>query len=109
MIQHSIRQAFSRFVSRDRLATDRSDAATKLLGYVSAGHEIEIRPAPLERSWMQATGERFAYRCLPLNIANTHGWEILCDAGFTAIWNGGARLDAIALQADAGTPLPARR
>ncbi len=106
MIQHSIRQAFSRLMSRDRLATGRSDAATKLIGYVSAGHGIEIRPAPLERSWMQATGERFAYRCLPLNIANTHGWEILCAAGFTAIWNGGAGLDAIALQPDPGTSLP---
>jgi hypothetical protein len=56
---------------------------------------------------MEATGERFAYRCLPLNIANTHGWEILCSAGFTAIWNGGAGLDAISLQADTGTVLPA--
>src|SRR5262249_40451981 len=107
MIQHSLRRAFSRLVSRDRTPASRSDGPGKLIGYVSAGHKIEIRPAPLERSWMQATGERLAYRCLPLNIANTHGWEILCDSGFTAIWNGGAGLDAVALQADDGAPLPA--
>ena len=27
---------------------------------------------------MDASDERSAYRCLPLNIANAHGWEILC-------------------------------
>jgi hypothetical protein len=31
----------------------------------------------------------FAYRCLPLNIANAHGWLILNDAPFVAQWNGG--------------------
>jgi Family of unknown function (DUF6065) len=31
----------------------------------------------MERAWMDATDQRFAYRCLPLNIANAHGWEIL--------------------------------
>ena len=92
---------------RGRLTMPSSEAAAKLVGYVTHGHTMQIRPAPLERGWMDATNERFAYRCLPLNIANTHGWEILCPAGFTAIWNGGAGLDAISLQADTGTVLPA--
>jgi hypothetical protein len=26
---------------------------------------------------MDASPEAFAYRCLPLNIANAHGWGIL--------------------------------
>lgn len=50
--------------------------------YVIDGHEMTIRPAPLEREWMNGTNQRFAYRCLPLNIANAHGWEILNAAGF---------------------------
>ena len=40
---------------------------------------------------MDATPESFAYRCLPLNIANAHGWEVLCPTSFEAFWNGGPR------------------
>jgi hypothetical protein len=107
MNRNIMRKVLAFVLPRALLTTPRAAAAAKLVGYISAGHEIEIHPAPLERSWMQGTGDRFAYRCLPLNIANTHGWEILCPAGFTAIWNGGAGLDAVSLQADTGTVLPA--
>ena len=72
----------------------------KLTAYVIDGHQIDIRPAPVEREWMDSTGERFAYRCLPLNIANAHGWEILCPSGFTAVWNGNQDLNAIAIKYD---------
>lgn len=46
------------------------------------GHEIEIVPAPVRRPWMDASPERSAYRCLPLNIANSHGWQILNPSAF---------------------------
>jgi hypothetical protein len=78
----------------------------RLICYPTGG-PLDIRPAPLERDWMEATGERFAYRCLPLNIANAHGWEILCPSGFTARWNGGADGDAISIEPDPGTLAPA--
>lgn len=39
---------------------------------------MPIIPAPTQRTWMDATDDRFAYRCLPLNIANQHGWWLLC-------------------------------
>jgi hypothetical protein len=48
-----------------------------------------IRASELDRHWMDATAERFAYRCLPLNMANQHGWEILCPVDVVARWNGG--------------------
>ena len=79
----------------------------KIIAYVMDGHKIDIRPAPVERDWMDASDERYAYRCLPLNIANAHGWEILCPSGFTAAWNGGPLIDAIQIQPDAGTTSPA--
>lgn len=72
----------------------------KLTAFVIDGHSVEIRPAPVDRDWMDETPDRFAYRCLPLNIANTHGWEILCPSGFTAIWNGGAGLGAVEIVHD---------
>ena len=75
----------------------------KLTAYVADGHRIDVRPAPLERGWMNATDQRFAYRCLPLNIANAHGWEILCPSGFIAAWDGGTGKQAIEIFPDAGT------
>lgn len=74
--------------------------------YVIDGHELRIRPAPVERQWMDDSDQRFAYRCLPLNIANSHGWEILCTAGFSAIWDGRKTKDAIAIKATSHLPPP---
>lgn len=70
--------------------------------------QYEIRPAPLLRDWMEATTEKYAYRCLPLNIANCAGWELLSPRGFTAVWNGGTHKDSIAIAPeDAGVAAPA--
>lgn len=79
----------------------------KISAFVVDGHPFDIRPAPVERDWMDATPDRFAYRCLPLNIANAHGWEILCQGGFNAVWNGNSGLDAISIVPDPGTQPPA--
>ena len=67
----------------------------------------EIRPAPVRREWMDATRDRFAYRCLPLSVANGFGWEILLPVGFTAIWNGGQAKGGLVVMADPGTEAPA--
>ena len=83
------------------------DDPIQLTAFVIGENPLVIRPAPLEREWMHATHERFAYRCLPLNIANAHGWEILSPTGFTAGWNGLAGLDAVLIGADAGATAPA--
>jgi len=60
----------------------------KLDAFPLHGHKVDARPAPLERPWMDASPEKFAYRCLPLNIANQHGWEVLCPGDVTASWDG---------------------
>jgi len=44
---------------------------------------------------MDHTPERFAYRCLPLVIANSHGWELLLDQSFVATWSGGASAEEL--------------
>lgn len=46
---------------------------------------------------MDRSTQRFAYRCLPLTIANTHGWEMLSPCSFEAVWNGGASPDAVSV------------
>src|SRR5262249_19521700 len=75
---------------------------TKLIAYVIDGHTVDIRPAPMERAWMDATDQRFAYRCLPLNIANAHGWEILAPSGFSVYWDGRAIKEAVYVIPDPG-------
>jgi hypothetical protein len=75
----------------------------KLIAYLPEGYRIDIRPAPVDRAWMDATDQRFAYRCLPLNMANGMGWELLCPDGFVAEWDGGQGMDAIRVHADPGT------
>lgn len=75
----------------------------KLDCYVIDGADVDIRPAERMRDWMNATPDRFAYRCLPLSIANAYGWEIRCDEGFDAEWNGGPHAHDVTMFFDGGT------
>ncbi len=84
-----------------------SSGELKLIAYAIDGHHIEIRPAPIDRDWMDRTNQRFAYRCLPVNIANAYGWEILCSSGFVSVWNGEDDLPAISIVPDSEAPPPA--
>lgn len=72
---------------------------TKLIFHKAREFCLEIVPGRARRAWMDQTSERFAYRCLPLSIANGSGWEILAPCGFEADWDGTANLDAITLRA----------
>lgn len=74
-----------------------------LICYTQPGWEPRIRPASPKRDWMEASPERFAYRCLPLAIANAHGWEMLSPCGFEARWTGGDRVEDVELRLDPGT------
>ncbi len=65
------------------------------------GQKPLIRPAPVERDWMDRSPDGFAYRCLPLDIANAHGWEMLCPAAFEASWDGDPGMAAIRITSDA--------
>ena len=60
----------------------------------------DLVPARSNRDWMDAFTDRHPYRCLPLTMANTTGWDILCPVGFTATWDGGAHQECIKFQPD---------
>ena len=47
---------------------------------------------------MDNSPESFAYRCLPLNIANAHGWEVLAPCAFDAQWTGGGGTDGVVIK-----------
>lgn len=79
--------------------------APRLLAYrLSAAPPMPLVPAARERSWMDATGERFAYRCLPLNIANQSGWWVLNSHALTVTWDGGSSVDALRIHWRSGEP-----
>ncbi len=75
-----------------------------LICYLYDGWSPDIRPSSPRREWMDETPEAFAYRCLPLNIANAHGWEIGAAVGCSARWNGGTGVEAVEVRLDPGVP-----
>lgn len=56
--------------------------------YRSINDVIAIEQASLKRKWMDETQLEYAYRCLPLNIANQHGWAIYPKKNIVANWSG---------------------
>ena len=62
---------------------------------------LELTTAPVERDWMDASPQRFAYRCLPLAIANQAGWFIHNPATFSAVWDGGSFRDNVRVEFEA--------
>ena len=56
-------------------------------------------PAEPRRKWMDATNQRFAYRCIPMPIANATGWELLSPIEFKVSWTGGNDVDALTVKA----------
>lgn len=78
----------------------------ELICYPLEHNPPKIVPARPSRDWMDETPERFAYRCIPLSIANASGWELLCPEGFRASWMGHADKSAIRLEGLKGRPVP---
>jgi hypothetical protein len=77
----------------------------RLICYPTSEQPPKIVAAPLGRDWMDRTRDGFAYRCLPLNIANAHGWLLLNTVPFVAQWDGGSGLDAVTITAGGGAIL----
>ncbi len=71
----------------------------KLECYAMSPNPPPLVPAHPLRGWMDAFPDRHAYRCLPLSIANTHGWEVLSPCAFETEWTGGPSADDITFRA----------
>jgi len=69
--------------------------------FVMTTYPPEIVPGRPDRQWMDDFQARFPYRCLPLVMANTTGWEILCPTDFTVVWNGGPGKNDLQITCDA--------
>lgn len=82
----------------------KTDDALSLTAYLVNDRPTEVQPGERKREWMERTRNRFAYRCLPLTIANQSGWDLLCPASFTAVWNGGDSIHDLYVKSDHPAP-----
>ncbi|MCU0511827.1 MAG: DUF6065 family protein [Anaerolineae bacterium] len=75
------------------------DSDLRLIAYRTSAQDVPpIIPAPRHRTWMDNTHEHFAYRCLPLLMANQAGWFILNPHAFQATWSGKRGLPALRIE-----------
>jgi len=70
----------------------------RLICYALRPDPPALRPAPPTRGWMDRMLDHHAYRCLPLNIANSFGWEILSPCAFEVAWTGGTHTNAVSFR-----------
>jgi hypothetical protein len=68
--------------------------------YPMTARPPDIVPGRPQRAWMDKFSDRHPYRCLPLAMANSSGWEMLCPVGFSAEWNGGLHSTDITVTPD---------
>jgi hypothetical protein len=72
----------------------------KLTAYAVNPNPLKIRPAKFDREWMDSFPDKHAYRCLPMVIANCHGWELLCPERIELEWNGGPKCVDLTITSD---------
>lgn len=77
------------------MSEDSAAAAQKTLVAYQLDGQMTLRPAPTQRDWMDRTPDRFVRRCLPLLMANTSGWELLCPRPVTVRWDGDNGIDGV--------------
>jgi hypothetical protein len=71
---------------------------------IHGGFGIDVIAAPRQRAWMEWTPDRFANRCLPLLIANQHGWLLMNPTTVRLSWTGEVSVDSVSIHCDQPTP-----
>jgi uncharacterized protein DUF6065 len=92
-------------------ARERTAAPELIAFHTSPRVPVPIAPAPLRREWMDETRNRWAYKCLPLVVANEAGWFLLNEFRFEAVWSGEDDPASIAIEffdSKVRTPAPVR-
>jgi hypothetical protein len=51
-------------------------------------NSINIKQTRIKREWMEQTWEKHAYKCFPVSLANTLGYEISAPVDISFIWDG---------------------
>jgi hypothetical protein len=75
-------------------------AGRPLIAYTLESPHLPIEPAAIRRPWIDATPDRYGNRCLPMLIANQHGWHILNQGTISVTWNGGDEPEDVRVTTD---------
>ncbi|HEX6290597.1 MAG TPA: DUF6065 family protein [Herpetosiphonaceae bacterium] len=88
--------------SEQRAVTERSapdrQASTLMAYRLTPTDSMRLAPATAARAWMDNTADRFAHRCLPLRIANQHGWVILNSHAVRVTWTGDDHISGVRVE-----------
>lgn len=49
---------------------------------------LSIKPCSPRRDWMDADSTKHPYKCNPMTVANSYGWEVYSPSTFSVIWDG---------------------
>ena len=75
-----------------------------LKAYQLIEHPMLLKGGTKKRLWMDETPNQFAYRCLPLSIANTWGWDIVPQQSFIVSWDGNNDKESLQVHCDGDKP-----
>jgi len=73
-----------------------------LIAYKLNKLEMPLVAGTSAREWMDLTAQRYAYRCMPMLIANQSGWMLLSSHTISAIWDGRQIHDGLKITAVEG-------
>lgn len=62
----------------------------KIIAYQIHENPMDLRPGDKIRQWMEESPNKYAYRCLPLSIGNSTGYDVFMKSDVMISWNGGA-------------------
>lgn len=78
----------------------------KVIAYPTVNDPPKLVVANSKREWMDNAVNKNPYRCLPLSMANSWGWQILSKSKFIAEWNGGKAPSDVKITPIEGTDFP---
>lgn len=78
----------------------------KITAYKLKDNPLPIIPASTKRDIMDNSTSKYAYRCLPMIIGNSYGWEIQSNSEFIVKYDGGTSADAIQIIKISGSTFP---
>jgi hypothetical protein len=64
---------------------------------------FEVIQNKVKRKWMDET-EGNAYRCIPMNVANSYGWTVLSPSDFSVNWDGGRLKHSMTVEVNGNFP-----
>lgn len=70
----------------------------ELTAYAVHAKPPKLAKAVPQRKWMEQANKKFPYRCLPLAIANSIGWDVINPATFIVKWTGGSTPQDVQIQ-----------